>query len=182
MLRTIIRQLHSTPLDEPIRSLWNDYGTKGSNPNNTRLQETLERLLDANIGKVFLILDALDECPEAVNRKERSLLLPLITGLQNKYSEKIHVLVTSRPEPDIFEHLVECTALDIEENQGSDISAFVKDRVEALDGRRAPKEVKAQIIQELLQDEKRYAASRQLVLLLIWILFCAGDFDGQTFN
>ncbi|PYH69937.1 uncharacterized protein BO88DRAFT_481361 [Aspergillus vadensis CBS 113365] len=155
MLRTIIRQLHSTPLDEPIRSLWNDYGTKGSNPNNTRLQETLERLLDANIEEVFLILDALDECPEAVNRKERSLLLPLLTGLRRKYSNKVHVLVTSRPEPDIFEHLVECTALDIEENQGSDISAFVKDRVDALDDRRAPKEVKAQIIQELLQDEKR---------------------------
>lgn len=167
MLRTIIRQLHSTPLDGPIRNLWSDYGTKGSNPSNTRLQETLEILLAANKGKNFLILDALDECPEAVNRKERSLLLPLLTGLQKKYSDKIHILVTSRPEPDIVDHLVECTALDIEENQGSDISAFVKDRVEALDDRRAPKEVKAQIIQELLQDEKRYAASLQLVLLLI---------------
>ncbi|GLA90854.1 hypothetical protein AtubIFM57143_000461 [Aspergillus tubingensis] len=155
MLRTIIRQLHSTPLDGPIRNLWSDYGTKGSNPSNTRLQETLEILLAANKGKNFLILDALDECPEAVNRKERSLLLPLLTGLQKKYSDKIHILVTSRPEPDIVDHLVECTALDIEENQGSDISAFVKDRVEALDDRRAPKEVKAQIIQELLQDEKR---------------------------
>ncbi|BCR94675.1 uncharacterized protein AKAW2_11721S [Aspergillus luchuensis] len=155
MLRTIIRQLHSTPLDEPIRNLWSDYGTKGSNPSNTRLQETLEILLAANKGRIFLILDALDECPEAVNRKERSLLLPLLTGLQKKYSDKIHIFVTSRPEPDIVDHLVECTALDIEENQGSDISAFVKDRVEALDDRRAPKEVKAQIIQELLQDEKR---------------------------
>ncbi|RAK94299.1 hypothetical protein BO79DRAFT_234082 [Aspergillus costaricaensis CBS 115574] len=155
MLRTIIRQLHSTPLDEPIRNLWSDYGTKGSNPSSTRLQETLEILLAANKGKVFLILDALDECPEAVNRKERSLLLPLLTGLQKKYSDKIHILVTSRPEPDIVDHLVECTALDIEGKQGSDISAFVKDRVEALDDRRAPKEVKAQIIQELLQDEKR---------------------------
>ncbi|XRM38322.1 hypothetical protein ABZX51_001753 [Aspergillus tubingensis] len=155
MLRTIIRQLHSTPLDEPIRNLWSDYGTKGSNPSNTRLQETLEILLAAKKGKSFLILDALDECPEAVNRKERSLLLPLLTGLQKKYSDKIHILVTSRPEPDIVDHLVECTALDIEENQGSDISAFVKDRVEALDDRRAPKEVKAHIIQELLQDEKR---------------------------
>ncbi|PWY80209.1 hypothetical protein BO83DRAFT_435227 [Aspergillus eucalypticola CBS 122712] len=155
MLRTIIRQLHSTPLDEPIRRLWNDYGTKGGNPNIAKLQDTLEKLLSANIGKVFLILDALDECPEAVNRKERSLLLPLLTGLQNRYSDKLHILVTSRPEPDIFEHLVDCPGLDIEENQGSDISAFVKDRVEALDDRRAPKEVKTQIYQELLQDKKR---------------------------
>ncbi|GLB14222.1 hypothetical protein AtubIFM61612_001647 [Aspergillus tubingensis] len=155
MLRTIIRQLHSTPLNDPIRSIWNDYGTKGSNPSNAKLQETLERVITAYKGTVFLIFDALDECPEAVNRKERGLLLSLLTEFQKRHGDKVHILVTSRPEPDIIEHLKECTAIDIEQNQGSDISTFVKNRVEALDERRAPKEVKAQIIKELLQDEKR---------------------------
>ncbi|GKZ76927.1 hypothetical protein AnigIFM56816_009036 [Aspergillus niger] len=155
MLRAIIRQLHSNPLDGPIRRIWKEHGTKGSNPSNAMLQETLHKMINAYQGDVFLILDALDECPNAANRKERSFLLAFLTELQKKCSDNIHILVTSRPEPDIIEHLEWCTALDLEEKQGSDILAFVKVKVEALDDRIAPKEVKTQIIHELLQDDKR---------------------------
>ncbi|EHA23999.1 hypothetical protein ASPNIDRAFT_53269 [Aspergillus niger ATCC 1015] len=155
MLRAIIRQLHSNPLDGPVRRIWKEHGTKGSNPSNVMLQETLHKMINAYQGNVFLILDALDECPNAVNRKERSFLLAFLTELQEKCSDNIHILVTSRPEPDIIEHLEWCTALDLEEKQGSDILAFVKVKVEALDDRIAPKEVKTQIIHELLQDDKR---------------------------
>ncbi|GKZ34987.1 hypothetical protein AbraIFM66950_005426 [Aspergillus brasiliensis] len=155
MLRAVIRQLHSTPLDGPIRRIHEDYGTKGSNPSNAKLQETLHRVITAYEGEIFLILDALDECPETVSRKERSFLLPLLTDLQKKCSDKVHILVTSRPEPDIIEHLRECTALDLEERQGSDISAFVNHKLEGLDDRIAPIEVKARLSHELLQDGKR---------------------------
>ncbi|GKZ52445.1 hypothetical protein AnigIFM49718_000327 [Aspergillus niger] len=155
MLRAIIRQLHSNPLDGPIWRIWKEHGTKGSNPSNTMLQETLHKMINAYKGDVFLILDALDECPNAANRKERIFLLAFLTELQKKCSDNIHILVTSRPEPDIIEHLEWCTALDLEEKQGSDILAFVKVKVEALDDRIAPKEVKTQIIHELLQDDKR---------------------------
>ncbi|OJJ72571.1 hypothetical protein ASPBRDRAFT_54389 [Aspergillus brasiliensis CBS 101740] len=155
MLRAVIRQLHSNPLDGPIRRIHEDYGTKGSNPSNAKLQETLHRVITAYEGEIFLILDALDECPETVSRKERSFLLPLLTDLQKKCSDKIHILVTSRPEPDIIEHLRECTALDLEERQGSDISAFVNHKLEALDDRIAPIEVKTRLSHELLQDGKR---------------------------
>ncbi|RDH39451.1 hypothetical protein BDQ94DRAFT_165163 [Aspergillus welwitschiae] len=155
MLRAIIRQLHSNPLDGPIRRIWKEHGTKGSNPSNAMLQETLHKMINAYKGDVFLILDALDECPNAVIRKERSFLLALLTELRKNCSDNIHILVTSRPEPDIIEHLEWCTALDLEEKQGSDILAFVKVKVEALDDRIAPKEVKTQIIHELLQDDKR---------------------------
>ncbi|RDK39337.1 hypothetical protein M752DRAFT_338219 [Aspergillus phoenicis ATCC 13157] len=155
MLRAIIRQLHSNPLDGPIRRIWKEHGTKGSNPSNAMLQETLLKMINAYKGDVFLILDALDECPNAAIRKERSFLLALLTELRKNCSDNIHILVTSRPEPDIIEHLEWCTALDLEEKQGSDILAFVKVKVEALDDRIAPKEVKTQIIHELLQDDKR---------------------------
>ncbi|KAL3252711.1 hypothetical protein ABHI18_009940 [Aspergillus niger] len=155
MLRAIIRQLHSNPLDGPIRRIWKEHGTKGSNPSNAMLQETLHKMINAYKGDVFLILDALDECPNAAIRKERSFLLALLTELRKNCSDNIHILVTSRPEPDIIEHLEWCTALDLEEKQGSDILAFVKVKVEALDDRIAPKEVKTQIIHELLQDDKR---------------------------
>ena len=112
-------------------------------------------MINAYKGDVFLILDALDECPNAAIRKERSFLLALLTELRKNCSDNIHILVTSRPEPNIIEHLEWCTALDLEEKQGSDILAFVKVKVEALDDRIAPKEVKTQIIHELLQDDKR---------------------------
>ncbi|KAJ5704086.1 hypothetical protein N7493_011224 [Penicillium malachiteum] len=53
------------------------------------------------------------------------------------------------------EKLGECTVLDLEECQGSDISTFVKLKVGSIDARVASDEVKAQIIDELLQNEKK---------------------------
>ncbi|KAJ5614647.1 hypothetical protein N7528_008301 [Penicillium herquei] len=155
ILRGIIRQLHSSPLDEAIRSIWTDYGTKGGHPSNTRLLETLHGVINAYQGDVFLILDALDECPESPDRRERSVLLSLLTELQREHSNKLHILVTGRPEPDMTEKLGDCTVLDLEECQGSDISTFVKLKVGSLDARIAPNEVKKQIIDDLLQKEKK---------------------------
>ncbi|KAJ6031839.1 hypothetical protein N7540_002571 [Penicillium herquei] len=108
-------------------------------------------------GSIFWLhgVDALYECPEPADRRERSLLLSLLTEFQREHSKKIHILVTGRPEPDIIEKLEGHPALDLEERQGSDISAFVELKVGALDARIAPKKVKTQIIDELLQNEMR---------------------------
>lgn len=51
-------------------------------------------------GTTFIIIDALDECPKA----ERTLFFPLLEKLCG-LGVDLHVLVTSRPEPDIKYHL-----------------------------------------------------------------------------
>jgi hypothetical protein len=50
---------------------------------------------------VFIIIDALDECPKNGERVE---ILPLIPDIGTR-SPNLHLLVTSRPEPDIVDFL-----------------------------------------------------------------------------
>jgi hypothetical protein len=50
---------------------------------------------------VFIVIDDLDECPRNGERVE---ILPLISEMRSR-SPNLHLLVTSRPEPDIVDFL-----------------------------------------------------------------------------
>jgi hypothetical protein len=66
-------------------------------PTDEMLFECLESMLHAS-SEIFIILDALDECPEA---KRASDILPLLNRLVSLGITGLHLLVTSRPERDI---------------------------------------------------------------------------------
>jgi hypothetical protein len=56
-----------------------------------------------SLDHVFIVIDALDECPKG---GERELLLASLSTVQSRSLDNLHILVTSRREPDIEEHLV----------------------------------------------------------------------------
>lgn len=52
-------------------------------------------------GQTFLVIDALDECPIGDENRSRAKVLALLTELWRWPLPNLHVLVTSRNEPDI---------------------------------------------------------------------------------
>ena len=51
---------------------------------------------------IYIIMDALDECPNTAGvRSSRERILSLIKDLLNLRLPNLHICVTSRPEPDI---------------------------------------------------------------------------------
>jgi hypothetical protein len=97
LVRSLIRQI-STPyggLPAPLTKLFHSCHDGGSQPTVKSLQATLFLILEA-FDDVYIVLDALDECAE---RKD---LLKWITEMRK---DKLHLLVTSRPEEDIAMHL-----------------------------------------------------------------------------
>jgi hypothetical protein len=67
------------------------------------LTATLSEIL-GSFGSIYLILDALDECP--LDGGERERLLSAIHEIHNWSNERIHMLATSRREVDIERKLV----------------------------------------------------------------------------
>jgi hypothetical protein len=104
LLRSLLSQLAAqkgTALPK-IETLYNGYQQKQLTVEvlKTTLRSTLEVF-----GDIFLIIDALDECPNYDN--ERQELCTLLTEFSTWGLSNLHVLVTSRKERDIEEALAE---------------------------------------------------------------------------
>ena len=77
---------------------------KGSRPpSDDALAGCLRDLLKhPGLAPVYLIVDALDECPKpSVVRSPRAEVLSLLTDLVETQNPNLRICVTSRPEPDI---------------------------------------------------------------------------------
>jgi hypothetical protein len=101
LIRSLIRQF-STPyggLPATLTKLFHSCHDGGSQPTVKSLQATLILILEA-FDDVYIVLDALDECAE---RKD---LLKWITEMICLRKDKLHLLVTSRPEEVIAMHLL----------------------------------------------------------------------------
>ncbi|KAJ5646111.1 hypothetical protein N7490_002483 [Penicillium lividum] len=77
-------------------------------------------------GDLFIVFDALDECPQEPTRKERDCLLQFMEDMIREQQEKLHLLATSRVEPHIQERLQKYTCFDLEANLGEDAQTFIK--------------------------------------------------------
>ncbi|ETS79964.1 hypothetical protein PFICI_07493 [Pestalotiopsis fici W106-1] len=156
MLRSTIRQLSVSPLPDEIRSLYDRHGQRGSEPSVEELVAALNAAIESLTQDVYLVFDALDECPHQDKKGQRDQLLSCVKNLMMTHSN-LHLLVTSRPEPDIEIHLrpVASCDFDIELPIRSDVERFVKVALE--DPRLASwtEEVRDQIIAKLLEYEER---------------------------
>jgi NACHT domain len=100
-------------------------------PNDNTLSQCLkEILLLPNQGTVYLIIDALDECPNNSGMKTpREKVLDLIQDLVNLRLPNVHICVTSRPEIDIRTTLEPLTSLHVslhnQSGQTKDIIDYV---------------------------------------------------------
>jgi hypothetical protein len=126
MIRSLIMQLSTQNgiIPEPVRSAFESCANGQRQPTTDALLETLHYLIQ-DYQKVFLILDALDECAER---------LDLLSVLKQIVSWKsgICILVTSRKEADIGENLdlIGPKKICIQSNLvDNDIRAYVRERL-----------------------------------------------------
>jgi len=106
-----------------------DGGTR--KPHDGALKRCLEEMLSIpSQGPIYLIVDALDECPNNSGLPTpREEVLDLIEDLVNLHLPHLHVCVTSRPEVDIRTSLEPLTSLRIslhnQTGQAKDITDYV---------------------------------------------------------
>ncbi|CAI6098062.1 unnamed protein product [Clonostachys chloroleuca] len=98
LLKTMLRQLLQSrpPLPEAVKSVYNTHNARQTQPTLEEIRQLLRSIV-ASYPRVFIVIDALDECigPDDC----RSRYLQEIQGLQESYA--VNVLTTSRPLPEI---------------------------------------------------------------------------------
>lgn len=105
--------------------------------------------------EVFLIIDAMDECP-VKDHDGRSSLLEFIEQLSSKHPSKLHILATSRPEPDIRSRLEQYLNVDLEIGLAGDVETFVRDQISKGRLSRWDESVKERALNKLLDIGERH--------------------------
>jgi hypothetical protein len=101
MLRTLILQLVSQLQDQDAALLRLHQDHHGGTPPDSALLICFSKLVDM-FDQVYVVLDAVDESPR---HKHREALLETLEAMRRWPSPGLHLLVTSRDEQDIQEHL-----------------------------------------------------------------------------
>ena len=116
-----------------------DHGMR--QPSDSALTKCLKEMLTLpNQGPVYLIMDALDECPDTSDvPSAREQVLDLIKDLVSLRHPSLHICVTSRPEVDIGAALESLTSqrvsLQDEPGQKQDIATYVRSVVYSSSGK-----------------------------------------------
>ncbi|KFY08508.1 hypothetical protein V492_06166, partial [Pseudogymnoascus sp. VKM F-4246] len=100
MLSSMIRQLCGARPDSPawLNNLGSTFRDKGARPTLEHLEGALWNAVEG-FDAVYLIIDALDEC--TTSKGTRATLMRSLVKLQKHSPPNVHILVTSRQEPDI---------------------------------------------------------------------------------
>lgn len=125
MLTCLLRQLlskHRT-IPEAAWTLHAELEENGCLPNWEVLVSVFVHWLCSASGEVFLVLDALDECDEDLNRG------PILNFLGRLMRSSVRIFITSRPHsPDINEKFTPCQQITIEATE-ADVRAFLYSRI-----------------------------------------------------
>jgi hypothetical protein len=133
ILLSILSQLadQSDPSCDILSRLYSTHEHGARKPSDGALTESLkEVLLLPNQAPIFLIIDALDECPNNSGMPTpREDVLDLIENLVGLHLPNLHICVTSRPEIDIQTSLRPltslCVSLHNQSGQTQDIVDYV---------------------------------------------------------
>ena len=134
LVPSLLTQLsaQSSPCCNILSRLHSDHRNGEQQPNDDALKRCLKEMLTVrDCHPIYLILDALDECPdtsEVPSPRNRILqLLDELAGLQNP---NLRICVTSRPEFDIRDFLEPLTSrrvsLHDQSGQKQDIADYVR--------------------------------------------------------
>ena len=161
MIRSFIRQLSRSPVAPEVTKIWKDHHLKGSQPDTNAVSDVLDDLLSHLTSDVYLVFDALDECPENEESKERALVLEFLEKLleRQRNEAQMHILVTSRPEQDIKESLDRFSKIDLEAHLAEDVKTFVNSCLAKRPLNRWGASVHQLICNELLNSKERYVFS-----------------------
>jgi NACHT domain len=115
----VLAQLHSN----------NSGGTR--KPTGSALTECMKEVLSLpEQGHIYIIIDALDECPTSGMPSAREEVLELVRALVHLHLPNVHLCITSRPEVDIQRVLEPLEPLKIslheEKGQKDDIINYIK--------------------------------------------------------
>jgi hypothetical protein len=137
LLRSLVSQLsiRSGPCGDILNHIYKTHENGDQQPSDDTLKEYLKEMLRLRIqGPIFIILDALDECPESpVVPSPRNEVLQLVKELVDLQLQELHICVTSRPVVDIravLEPLAShSVSLHDESGQKTDIADYVRNVV-----------------------------------------------------
>ena len=137
LLRSLVSQLstRSSPCCDILHHVYKTHEDGTRQPSDDTLKECLKEMLTLpGQGPIFLVLDALDECPDSSGiPSPRDEVLQLVKELINLDLQELHICVTSRPEVDIrvvLEPLAfRSVSLHDESGQKTDIADYVRNVV-----------------------------------------------------
>lgn len=156
LLRSLIRQLSTTPLADSISLLWQNHNRTGSEPGIGELTNVLDEVISIHKQQVFIVMDALDECPQTPDQSERAKLLTLVLNLLGKHSNNLHILITSRPEHDIYSSMSSYPSINLEAFVASDVKHFVTSSLQSGDLKVWDVEIRQEIEDRLLSIETKW--------------------------
>ena len=96
----------------------------------TGFEEAYSSLAGILDQKVFLVIDALDECRD----REDAGILKTLQETQSTSELPLKIMVCSRPEPDIVDKLAGKPIIKVEDHNGPDIEKAAKAKLEELPG------------------------------------------------
>ena len=157
-LRCVIRQLAAVEeaIPQALIDLASEFRAAGKQPTVQKLTLTLNAILENLQRDVFLVMDALDECPERAGHVKRRDLLTYLTQLHSRGHRNLHILATSRAEIDIQRNLenIATQNMRIEELFHNDIRLLVQNRLGEGKLARWSREVKGEIEMRLMHVEE----------------------------
>lgn len=108
LMANLLRQLcvSQYSLPEAVKSLYMKHNGKNTRPSLEEIAQTLQ-LVSKTFSRVFIAIDALDEC----QNQERSLFLSNILKIQEE--AEINIFATSRPISEIEKVFQGCTSVDV---------------------------------------------------------------------
>jgi hypothetical protein len=115
-----------------LSRLYSGHGNGAQQPNDDALKRCLiEMLTLRDHHPIYLIMDALDECPDTSEvPSPRNRILQLVEELAELQIPNLRICVTSRPEPDIRDFLEPLTSrrvsLHDQSGQKQDIADYVR--------------------------------------------------------
>jgi hypothetical protein len=154
MIRSFIRQLSTSPLFDAVRRLWDEHKRRSSDPDIKELMGALDEIID-RLEEVFIVIDALDECPQTADRPERGRLLVCVRNLLGRHGKNLHLLATSRPEYDIDSELRGHTTVNIGAYMEDDIRHYLKNAVGSGNLKDWKDDIKREIEEKLLSTEEK---------------------------
>ena len=134
LVPSLLTQLsfRSGPRCDILSRLYSDHDDGAQQPNDDALKRCLIEMLTVRDGRtIYLIIDALDECPDTSEvPSPRNRILQLLEEVADLQIPDVRICVTSRPEFDIRDVLEPLTSrrvsLHDQSGQRQDIASYVR--------------------------------------------------------
>jgi hypothetical protein len=163
LLSSILIQLccQSDKYSEVLSTLFKNHDRGSRQPSEGTLRECLKSMLEVSgQGALYLIIDALDECPHSSGYPtQRELALDVMRTYISLHLPHVHFCITSRPEIDIREVLgplaIHNVPLHEQAGQNQDIIDYINDFVRSDARVRRWREEDKQLVVETLTEKAR---------------------------